>query len=110
MASDRVLVKISSERDSEDAHFRAQDEKRIKELREKAAKESNEKYCEAHKSHCFRCGTKSLVEVDKGDTQIDICVNDGCGAVHLDPGELDAILKDNKSIFAIRKSIIAVFK
>ncbi len=110
MASDRVLVKISSERDSEDAHFREQDEKRIKELREKAAKERNEKYCEEHKGHCFRCGTKSLVEVDKGNIQIDICVNDGCGAVHLDPGELDDILKDNKTIFAIRKSILAVFK
>ncbi len=110
MASDRVLVKISSERDSEEAHFRKQDEERIKQLREKAAKERNEKYCEEHKGHCFRCGTKSLVEVNKGDIQIDICVNDECGAVHLDPGELDDILKDNKTIFAIRKSILAVFK
>ena len=48
MASDRVLVKISSERDSEDAHFRAQDEKRIKELREKAAKETLKVYAQVY--------------------------------------------------------------
>ena len=74
------------------------------------SKESNEKYCEDHKYHCFRCGTKSLVEVDRGDVKIDICANEKCGAVHLDPGELEDILKDEKSILTIRKTLFAVFK
>ncbi len=110
MTVDRVTLKLKSERDSEDAYFREQDEKLLRKLREQADQESDKQYREAHQGHCFRCGTKSLVEVDRGDTWIDICVNKGCGAVHLDPGELDEILKDNKSIFAIRKSILAVFK
>ncbi|MBC8246685.1 MAG: zf-TFIIB domain-containing protein [Deltaproteobacteria bacterium] len=110
MAMNRVTLKLKSERDSEEAYFKEQDEKLLRSLREKAAQEGDKQYREAHQDHCFRCGTKSLVEVDKGDTKIDICVNDGCGAVHLDPGELDEILKDNKSLFTIRKSILAVFK
>jgi Zn-finger nucleic acid-binding protein len=51
-----------------------------------------------------------LVEIDRGDIKIDICVNEDCGAVHLDPGELEQILKDKKAVFAIRKSLFAVFK
>lgn len=110
MSVDRVTLKLKSEQDSEDAYFREQDEKLIRKLRKKATEEGDRQYRETHQDHCFRCGTRSLVEVDRGDTKIDICVNDGCGAVHLDPGELDEILKDNKSIFTIRKSLFAVFK
>jgi hypothetical protein len=110
MAEDRVLVKIKSEMEAEDVYFRKQDEKLIRELREKAAEESDASYCEEHKNHCFRCGTKSLVEVDRGDIKIDICVNENCGAVHLDPGELEQILKEEKVITGIRKSVLAVFK
>jgi len=42
--------------------------------------------------------------------KVDICVNDNCGAVHLDPGELEQILKDKKGILIIRKSLFAIFK
>jgi hypothetical protein len=109
MAKDRILVEIQSKVGEEEAYFREQDQKRIKNLRETAAQEATVKYCEEHKNHCFRCGTKSLVEVNRGDLKIDICVNENCGAVHLDPGELEQILKDEKIISVIRKSVFAVF-
>ena len=109
MAKDRILVKIQSEMGSEETYFREQDQKKIKELRENAAQEATAKYCEEHKNHCFRCGTKSLVEVDRGDVKVDICVNENCGAVHLDPGELEQILKDKRAISVIRKSVFSVF-
>jgi hypothetical protein len=109
MAKDRVNVRIQTEMGHEDLHFRDEDEKLIKKLREKTVKEANDKYREEHMNHCFRCGTKSLVEVDKGDVKIDICVNENCGAVHLDPGELERILKDEKAIAKIRKTVLMVF-
>lgn len=109
MSEDRVRVCIQSEVDSEELFFKDEDQKLIRALREKTAKEANEKYQEEHKYHCFRCGTKSLVEVEKGDVKIDICSNENCGAVHLDPGELDELLKDSRSIHTVRKSFIAIF-
>lgn len=110
MHKDRKFVKIQSEMGNEEAYFKEQDQKILKELREKAGREASEKYCAEHKNHCFRCGTKSLVEVQQGDVRIDICVNENCGAVHLDPGELEQILKDKRAITVIRKTVFAVFK
>ncbi|MFC1890870.1 zf-TFIIB domain-containing protein [Thermodesulfobacteriota bacterium] len=110
MAKDRVYVKIQSTQDNEELFFKEQEQKLIRELGEKAAKESDQKYREDHDYHCFRCGTKSLVEVDRGDIKVDICVNENCGAVHLDPGELEEILKDKATIIRMRKSIMAIFK
>ena len=82
----------------------------LKEFRLKAAQETTRKYCEEHKYHCFRCGAKSLAEIERGDVKIDICVNESCGAVHLDPGELEKIIKDQKSISSIRNTFLSVFK
>ena len=110
MAKDRVHVKLESEMGSEEAYFKEQDQKLIKSLREKTAAETSAKYINEHKNHCFRCGTPSLVEVERGDVNIDICVNENCGAVHLDPGELEKILKDRKSISAVRNSVFALFR
>jgi hypothetical protein len=109
MYKDRVSVKIESKAGSEEAYFKEQEQKQIKKLRETASKESNEKYRDEHKYHCFRCGTRSLAQVDRGDIKIDICVNEDCGAVHLDPGELEDILKNEKVVLGIRKSIFSVF-
>jgi len=39
-----------------------------------------------------------------------VCINDQCGAVHLDPGELEAILKDRDSIEKVRKAVFSIFK
>ncbi len=110
MSKDRTLLKIKGAIGDEELHFKEQEQNQIKNLREKSAKEANEKYCEEHKDHCFRCGTRSLVEVDRGDVKIDICVNKDCGAVHLDPGEIEAIMKDQKSIITVSKAIFNVFK
>ncbi len=110
MSKDRSLLKIKGEIGDEELYFKEQEQNQIKNLRKKSAKEANEKYCEEHKDHCFRCGTRSLVEVDRGDVKIDICVNKDCGAVHLDPGEMEAIMKDQKSIITVSKAIFNVFK
>ena len=109
MSKERLTVCIQTEVDSEELFFKEEDQKLICKLREETAKKANEKYCEDHRDHCFRCGTKSLVEVDRGDIKIDICANEKCGAVHLDPGELEMILKDEQSIRAIRNSFLSLF-
>jgi hypothetical protein len=108
--SDHIKVYLKASPGHEDLHFKEEDEKLIRKLREKNRKESDKEYRNTHADHCFRCGTKSLVEVDRGDIKIDICVNENCGAVHLDPGELENILKDAKVIKGIRKSFLSIFK
>ena len=110
MGSDRVSVKFQMKRGSEDAYFVERDARKLKELREKAAEESSQKYREAHKYHCFRCGTQSLAEIDEGNVKVDVCVNENCGAVHLDPGELSEIIKDKNAIVAAKKAFLSVFK
>jgi hypothetical protein len=110
MAEKRIHVKIQPKKGSEHAFFAERDQKILKELRENAAHEVTKNYCEEHKYHCFRCGSKSLAEVERGQVTIDICVNKNCGAIHLDPGELERIVKDQRAISAIRNSVLSVFK
>ena len=93
--------------DAEELFFHKQEQERLKALRAKAEQDAGSQYREEHKDHCFRCGTPSLVEVDHAGVKIDICVNENCGAVHLDPGELDAIIKAGAP--AIRRMQMAVF-
>jgi hypothetical protein len=107
---ERVKVCIQADVDKEDLYFKEEDAKLIRDLRDKAKKGMDEHYRESHAYHCFRCGTKSLVEIDRGDIKIDICANDNCGAVHLDPGELEDILKDEQAIKGIRKTFLSLFK
>lgn len=107
MKNDRIVINVSEE----ELHFREQEKKKIEKLRAMAAKEANESYRNAHKNHCFRCGTHSLVEVDHKRIKIDICVNEGCGAVHLDPGEMEKILEGDKGVFGkVKSSVFSVFK
>ena len=107
MQNDRVIIKASDE----DIHFREEERKQIEKLRAIAAKEADEAYSKAHKNHCFRCGTHSLVEVEYKNVKIDICVNEDCGAVHLDPGEMEKILEGEKGVFTkVKSSIFLVFK
>ncbi|UCF95036.1 MAG: hypothetical protein JSW39_13085 [Desulfobacterales bacterium] len=110
MSGDRVSVKIQPKKGSEEAFFVEQDQQKLKELRQKAAAEATKKYCDEHRYHCFRCGTQSLAEIDEGNVKIDICVNENCGAVHLDPGELAEILKDQSALAAAKKAFLSVFK
>jgi Zn-finger nucleic acid-binding protein len=52
-----------------------------------------------------------LVEVDHKNVKIDICVNEGCGAVHLDPGEMEKILEGERGVFGkVKNSVFSVFK
>ena len=96
---------------AEDGFFQRKEKELIEKQRAIAAEESNEAYSSAHKNHCFRCGTHSLVEVDYKDVKIDICVNEGCGATHLDPGEMEKILESDGGVFVIVKnSVFSVFK
>jgi hypothetical protein len=110
MAVDRVSVKIQPKKGSEEAFFLEQDQKRLKDLRKKSADEASQKYREDHRYHCFRCGTKSLAEIDEGKVKIDICVNENCGAIHLDPGELKEIIKDQRALSAAKNAFLSVFK
>ena len=110
MAKKPIHVKIEPKKGSEHAFFAERDQKILKELRKSAAHEATKKYSDEHRYHCFRCGSQSLVEVERGKVTIDICVNENCGAIHLDPGELERIIKDHKAISAIRNSVLSVFK
>ena len=106
----RIVIR-AKDLTGEDLYFQEQDKKKCEELRAKAAKESDKAYREAHENHCFRCGTKSLVEVDYRDIRIDLCVNEGCGAIHLDPGELEKVFEGVKGVLGkVRNSLFSVFK
>ncbi len=110
MTGKRVFVKIQPKKGSEEAFFAERDQRKLRELREKAGEEATKKYCEEHKYHCFRCGSQSLAEIDEGNVKIDICVNENCGAIHLDPGELKAIIKDQRALSAAKNAFLSVFK
>ena len=110
MTGKRVSVKIQPKKGSEQAFFAEQDRLKLRKLRKKAAKEATKKYSEEHKYHCFRCGTQSLAEIDEGNVKIDICVNENCGAIHLDPGELKEIIKDQTALSAAKNAFLSVFK
>jgi Transcription factor zinc-finger len=110
MTGKRVSVKIQPKEGSEEVFFAERDQRKLRELREKAGEEATKKYCEEHKYHCFRCGTQSLAEIDKNNVKIDICVNENCGAIHLDPGELKEIIKDQRALSAAKNAFLSVFK
>ena len=110
MSGKHVSVKIQPKKGSEAAFFAEQDQKKLRELRKKVTDEATNKYREEHKYHCFRCGTDSLAEIDEGNVKIDICVNENCGALHLDPGELKEIIKDQGALSAAKNAFLSVFK
>ena len=110
MTGKRVSVKIQPKKGSEEAFFAERDQQKLRELRKKAAEEATKKYCKKHRYHCFRCGTQSLAEIDEGNVKIDICVNENCGAIHLDPGELKEIIKDQRALSAAKNAFLSVFK
>jgi len=104
---EKTILKVNSE----DVYFQEHYQKQMEKLRAEAKIEANEAYASEHKNHCFRCGTHSLIEVQQGDVHIDICVNEGCGAVHLDPGELEKILDSERGFLGkIKTSVFSVFK
>jgi len=110
MAGKPISVKFQPKKGSEQAFFAEQDQRKLRELRKAVANEATKKYTEKHKYHCFRCGTQSLAEIDEGNVKIDICVNENCGAIHLDPGELKNIIKDQGALSAAKNAFLSVFK
>ncbi len=110
MAKKPISVAFQPKKGSEEAFFSEQDQKKLRKLRKKATEEATKKYCKEHMYHCFRCGTQSLAEIDEGKVKIDICVNKNCGALHLDPGELKEIIKDQKTLTAAKDAFLSVFK
>jgi hypothetical protein len=110
MTGKRVSVKIQPKKGSEEAFFAERDQHKLRELRKKAAGEATKQYSEEHKYHCFRCGTQSLAEIDEGNVKIDICVNENCGAIHLDTGELKEIIKDQSALSGAKNAFLSVFK
>ena len=110
MAGKPISVKFQPKKGSEEAFFAEQDQIKLRKLRKAVANETTKKYTKEHRYHCFRCGTHSLAEIDEGKVKVDICVNKNCGAIHLDPGELDQIIKDRKALPAAKKAFLSVFK
>ncbi len=106
----KVSVKILHTKGQEDSYFAEQDAKRLNKLRQQIADKATKKYSKEHKYHCFRCGTQSLAEVEEGGVKIDVCVNENCGALHLDPGELEAIIKNQKALASAKNAFLSVFK
>ncbi|MBU2549772.1 MAG: zf-TFIIB domain-containing protein [Proteobacteria bacterium] len=106
---EKVCIKIA-EIDAEELYFRQQESDKIKALHQRAQEAADEAYRERHRDHCFRCGTKSLVQVEYENVIIDICANKDCGAMHLDPGELEAILDQHDKVKKVHRAILAVFR
>ena len=104
--SDHLKLQMNKE----DHFFAQKAQEQVKTLRVKSAQEANQKYRDEHEYHCFRCGTKSLVEIQKGNVSVDICVNEKCGALHLDAGELDVLFENQAFVKKARKSIFDLFK
>ena len=110
MTGERIVVR-AKELSDEDLYFQEQDRKKIEELRAKATKDADEAYLNNHRYHCFRCGTPTLVEVAYRGIKIDLCVKEGCGAVHLDPGEMEKILEGEKALFyKVKLALSTVFR
>ncbi|MEG3639165.1 hypothetical protein [Magnetococcus sp. PR-3] len=94
---------------SEEIYFRKKEAEYIEELKKKALKDADKKYRKEHKQHCYRCGTQSLVEAHKGKATVFLCVNEGCGAIHMERAALKAIVKDAKAKHSAIKSFIKRF-
>ncbi|OSM06176.1 zf-TFIIB domain-containing protein [Magnetofaba australis] len=104
--TEHVTVKVHSE----ESYFIQEEMDQIKKLRQNSEKLATDAYKNEHELHCFRCGTPSLVEIERGDITVDVCINEGCGAIHLDPGELDQIVSNEAAVKKMRTQLFNIFK
>jgi Zn-finger nucleic acid-binding protein len=78
--------------DLEESFFHKEDEQKLQKLRAKLASEKAGTVASElkalHYLHCGKCGNEMDVQVFKG-IEIDVCPS--CGAVLLDPGELEEL-------------------
>ncbi len=69
-------------------------EQLAKEIAKREAEEAAHSLKELHYLHCGKCGTKMDTTTFKG-VEIEVCPN--CGAVLLDPGELEALAGEDQA-------------
>ena len=89
--------------DPEEEYFHRQEKEKLDKLKAKAAQDAAAQALDARKAahwnKCGKCGGDMSAKVFKG-VEIDIC-ND-CGAVLLDPGELESLAgKDASGVFGV---------
>ena len=69
-------------------------EQLAKEIAKKEAEEAADSLKELHYLHCGKCGKKMDTTTFKG-VEIEVCPN--CGAVLLDPGELESLAGEDQA-------------
>ena len=84
--------------DLEEKFFHDADEAKIQALKQKLedekASEADDERKALHHLHCGKCGTKMDTQIFKG-IEIEVCPS--CGAVLLDPGELQELVGEDES-------------
>jgi hypothetical protein len=84
---------MADQRDPEGEFFRRQNQEKLQKLKEQAAQEQAAAEAaelkELHYLHCGKCGELMETTLFKG-IEIEICRS--CGAVLLDPGELEELV------------------
>ena len=77
----------------EEDYFRKQDQEKLRAMREESDRQKNEAEAEdrrkRHHFKCGKCGGDMSTQIFKG-IEIEVCGN--CGAVLLDPGELEQLV------------------
>jgi hypothetical protein len=80
--------------EKEEEHFKLQELKKIKRLREQAARDTAElkkkELKELHWMRCPKCGME-MAEIDYRSVKVDTCF--ACGGMFLDHGEVDKLLE-----------------
>ena len=87
-----------SKNDPEEAYFKRQELQKLAAIRAEQEKEdlakAIEERKELHYNRCGRCGDLMKPKIFQG-VEIDLCAS--CGAVLLDPGELETLAGEDKS-------------
>ena len=83
--------------EQEEEFFHRQDQEKLRKLREAAEREEQQQQAaalqELHHFHCGKCGHKMDTQIFRG-VEVEICGN--CGAVLLDPGELEQLVGEDR--------------
>lgn len=94
---------MSDKNNLEEEYFHREDQERLRKMREElAAQKAAEQEAALkalHYFHCGKCGHKMNTQIFKG-LEIEICPN--CGAVLLDPGELQQLVGEDSGGVAKR--------
>lgn len=103
------MTNVKDKVDPEDQYFHREDQEKLRKLREQAeadaAKAALEARKLAHRHKCGKCGADMDTQLFKG-VEIEICKD--CGAVLLDPGELERLSgKDPSGTFGILSDLFS---